>query len=317
MDNEKIEIKNLSKTYTSTKEHVKALDKVNLTINKGEIFGVLGQNGAGKTTLINILSTLLIPDTGSIDIFGIDALKKPNDVRRIIGYAGQDSEKSAYFRLTAFETLVFFSYTFRDVKKEEIEKQIRYMSRKIGFSKKLNSQFSTLSGGQMQTVMIMRAMIHKPLLCFLDEPTKSLDPVTARKFRNFLRDFVKENGMTVILTTHNMQEAEDLCDRLAFINKGKIKFVGSPSEFKRIVEYTDKIIIETPQNKALSSKLSKIKYVVNIKYTSSTITLYTKNLADTLIEVSSILKKEDIKPKITVRSVSVEDAFVKLMENGK
>ena len=317
MENIAVRIRNLSKRYENGGKVTKALKNINLDIKKGEILGVLGPNGAGKTTLINILATLLIPEQGTINAFGIDILKEPNKLREIIGYAGQDSEKSAYYRLTAFETLVYFSYTFRDVKKEDIEKEIKYISKKIGFSKKLNSQFSTLSGGEKQAVIIMRALVHKPRLCFLDEPSKSLDPVTAKKFRAFLKDFVRKEKITTIVTTHNMSEAEEMCDRIVLINNGKIKFTGTPLEFKNIIDYTDKITLNTHLNKLLIAKIKKIPSVVRVKQTVSSTVIYTNKVNQSLLALTSILKNENLEPKITVKSATVEDAFVKAMGNGK
>jgi len=317
MEDVAIRVRNISKSYENGGKAIKALKNINLDIREGEILGVLGPNGAGKTTLINILATLLIPEQGSINAFGIDVLKEPNKLREIIGYAGQDSEKSAYYRLTAFETLVYFSYTFRDVKKEDIEKEIRYISKKIGFSRKLNSQFSTLSGGEKQAVIIMRALVHKPKLCFLDEPSKSLDPVTAKKFRAFLKDFVRKEKITTIVTTHNMSEAEEICDRIVLINKGRIKFIGTPLEFKDILDYTDKIILNTHLNKSLITKLKKIPSVARIKQTVSSTVIYTNKVNLSLLALTSILKNENLEPKITVKSATVEDAFVKAMGNGK
>ena len=317
MGNVAVRIRNLSKTYENGGKVTKALKNINLDIKEGEILGVLGPNGAGKTTLINILATLLIPDKGSINAFGIDVLKEPNKLREIIGYAGQDSEKSAYYRLTAFETLVYFSYTFRDVKKEDIENEIKYISKRIGFSRKLNSQFSTLSGGEKQAIMIMRALVHKPRLCFLDEPSKSLDPVTAKKFRAFLKDFVRKVGITMIVTTHNMSEAEEICDRIVLINTGKIKFIGTPLEFKKMVDYTDKITLDTHLSKLVIAKLKRIPSVVRIKQTVKSTVIYTNKVNLSLLALTSILRNENLEPKITVRSATVEDAFVKVMGNGK
>jgi ABC-2 type transport system ATP-binding protein len=317
MENVAVRIRNLSKTYTNGGKTTKALKNINLDIKEGEILGVLGPNGAGKTTLINILATLLIPDKGIINAFGIDVLKEANKFREIIGYAGQDSEKSAYYRLTAFETLIYFAYTFRDVKKGDIEREIKYISKKIGFSRKLNSEFSTLSGGEKQALIIMRALVHKPRLCFLDEPSKSLDPVTAKKFRAFLKDFVRKEKITTIVTTHNMSEAEEICDRIVLINKGKIKFIGTPLEFKNIMNYTDKITLDTRLNKLLIAKLKKIPSIVKIKKTTKSTVIYTNKVNLSLLALTSILKNEKLEPKMTVKSATVEDAFVKVMGNGK
>ena len=317
MENVAVRIRNLSKTYTNGGKTTKALKNINLDIKEGEILGVLGPNGAGKTTLINILATLLIPDKGTINAFGIDVLKEANKFREIIGYAGQDSEKSAYYRLTAFETLIYFAYTFRDVKKGDIEREIKYISKKIGFSRKLNSEFSTLSGGEKQALIIMRALVHKPRLCFLDEPSKSLDPVTAKKFRAFLKDFVRKEKITTIVTTHNMSEAEEICDRIVLINEGKIKFIGTPLEFKNIMNYTDKITLDTRLNKLLIAKLKKIPSIVKIKKTTKSTVIYTNKVNLSLLALTSILKNEKLEPKMTVKSATVEDAFIKVMGNGK
>ncbi|MGC8483634.1 MAG: ABC transporter ATP-binding protein [Thermodesulfobium sp.] len=317
MVNFAVRIRNLSKRYENGGKVTNALKNINLDIKEGEVLGVLGPNGAGKTTLINILATLLIPDQGTIDAFGIDVLREPNKLREIIGYAGQDSEKSAYYRLTAFETLMYFAYTFRDVKKEDIEREIKYISKKIGFSRKLNSQFSILSGGEKQATMIIRALVHKPRLCFLDEPSKSLDPVTAKNFRTFLKAFVRKYKITTIVTTHNMSEAEEICDRIVLINKGRIKFIGTPIDFKNIMDYTDKITLDTHLSRLLISKLKKMPSIVRIKQTTGSTVIYTNKVNLSLLALTSILRNEKLEPKISVRSATVEDAFLKVMENGK
>ncbi|MEM0144026.1 MAG: ABC transporter ATP-binding protein [Candidatus Parvarchaeum sp.] len=309
-----IEIKGINKTYKNGKKRIQALKNVNLIIHKGEIFGILGQNGAGKTSLINIMSTLLIPDSGNIKVFGIDALKEPNKVRDITGYAGQDSEKSAFFRLTVFENLLFFAYAFRKVSKTEIKKNIKDLAKKMRFEKKLDKQFSTLSGGEKQTTIILRSIIHNPKLCFMDEPSKSLDPVTAKRFRGVIKELVRKTGMTIVLTTHNMQEAEELCDRIAFIKNGKIKFVGSTDEFRKSVGYTEKIIVYTAPDKKLAKKILSIKNIISFKLEPNSMIFYTNNIEKTTDKVFKLLRENRINAKISIRSVTVEDAFVEMMK---
>jgi len=314
---EEVICENISKVYKS-KMVVKALDSVNLRVSKSEFFGFLGPNGAGKTTLVRILATLLKPSEGYAWIGGYEVSRDEKEVRRIIGYAGQDSERSAFFRLTVRENLLYFTHALRNIPKEEVKERIKHIASAIGFEDKLDKHFITLSGGEKQTVIVMRAILHNPEICFLDEPSKSLDPITARRVRCFLKDYARENGITICLTSHNMLEVEEVCDRIAFINHGKLIFVGTPFEFKKHVEMRE--VIEVSINKLeteVKSKLLKVSGVMNVICDNSTTRLYCENAFDTLPEVLNVMREIGLKVPVKIAEPSLEDAFAFFVSGGE
>lgn len=297
------------KVYNSRKKKVTALDHVSLTVEDEEFFGLLGPNGAGKTTLVRILTTLLKANEGYAEVGGYDVDKEDNEVRRIIGYAGQDSERSAYFRLTVRENLLYFAHTLRDVPLKTARRRIKEIASAVGFEDRLDRHFIALSGGEKQLVIVMRAILHNPQVCFLDEPSKSLDPVTARRVRNFLKDYAKENGMTLVLTTHNMTEAEEVCDRIAFINHGKLRFLGTTSDFKRRVIVKEVIEIDVNKlDETVESSLRKLDGFSNLTY-GANVKLYCDDAFNILPEVIDIMKCSGVKAPVRMVEPSLEDAF--------
>jgi len=311
-----IDCNNLVKVYKGPKT-VRALDDISFSVTKGEVFGLLGPNGAGKTTLVKILATLLKSTSGSAKVGGYDIDSEESRVRGIIGYAGQDSERSAYFRLTVRENLLYFAHALRDVPASTVKERIDYIASSIGFSDRLDKQFITLSGGEKQLVIVMRAIMHTPAICFLDEPSKSLDPVTARNVRNFLRSYAEEHGITMCLTTHNMKEAEEFCDKIAFINHGRLRFIGTPSQFKRRVTMKEVIEVGLPRlEKTVESRLLEIPGVSNITYNGTT-TLYCDDAFSAIGDVLSVLKGRGMKAPLRMVEPSLEDAFAFFVRNGE
>ena len=205
-----------------------AVDHVDLSVRRGEIYGFLGPNGAGKTTAIRMLCTLLSPSSGTASVDGYDIVKQGNDVRKRIGLV---SEKMImYPRLTALENLMFFGRLYGIERKALRKKseELLEMVKLTTFKDKLVGGFSS---GMRQRVNVIRAIIHDPDVLFLDEPTTALDPQSTR----FVRDLVKElrqRGHTIVLTTHVMEEADELSDRVCIIDHGKIMAVGSPQALK-------------------------------------------------------------------------------------
>jgi len=307
---------NLVKEYKGSKT-VKALNDVSFSIDTGEVFGFLGPNGAGKTTLIKIMATLLKATSGSAEVGGYDVDKEEDMVRRIIGYAGQDSERSAYFRLTVRENLLYFAHALRDVPSGTVKERIDNIAPGIGFSDRLDKHFIALSGGEKQLAIVMRAIIHLPQVCFLDEPSKSLDPLTARNVRKFLKSYARENGITICLTTHNMKEAEEFCDKIAFINHGKLQFMGTPSEFKRRVTVKEVIEIGVPRlDKTIEERLLRIRGVSNLTRDPS-IRIYCEDAFSALGEVLAVLNEAGVKAPIGMVEPTLEDAFAFFVQNGE
>ena len=212
---------------------IKALDGVDLSVHRGEIFGLLGPNGAGKTTLLKILSGLVLPDGGQARVDGADIARQEMAVRRAIGYVTSD-ERSFYWRLSGRQNLIFFARLFH-VPAADIPRRVAELLQRVELTDKASEPFSAFSSGMKQRLAIARALLHAPPLLFLDEPTRSLDPVTARHIRDFIRDrLAADEGKTILLATHNLHEAASLCHRMAILNHGRVQRTGRLDEFRAL-----------------------------------------------------------------------------------
>lgn len=309
--------KDLVKEYRSSHKTVRALDGLSLSVREGEVFGLVGPNGAGKTTLIKILATLLNMDQGSASVRGLDVRRDEGRIRAIIGYAGQDSERSAYFRLTAEENLVYFASAMRNMPPAIVRPRIRELAKVFGFEDKLNRQFVTLSGGEKQTVIVMRALLHSPKVCFLDEPSKSLDPITAKKVRIYLREYARRNGDTVLVTTHNMTEAQELSDRLALVHHGKVLFLGTPLEFGNAVQQREVIEITADRLPTLVLETLRTLEGVTRLDEGPPIQLYCQDAYTVLPAVTSTLKTAGLKLPVGMAMPSLDRSFIELVEAAR
>jgi ABC-2 type transport system ATP-binding protein len=214
-------------------ERVTALDGVSLEVRQGEVFGLLGPNGAGKTTLLKVLSCLVVPDRGRARVNGSDIGSDEIGVKRSIGYVTSD-ERSFYWRLTGAQNLTFFARLFH-VAAGEIPSRVSRLLERVGLSEKAHEPFSAYSSGMKQRLSIARALLHDPPVLFLDEPTRSLDPVTARHIRRFVRDeMAGTDGKTILLATHNLHEAADLCHRMAILSRARLHRIGRLEEFRAL-----------------------------------------------------------------------------------
>lgn len=226
-----VEIDGLRREFTGKEGNVVALDGVSLQVRHGEVFGVLGPNGAGKTTLIRILSTLLLPTAGKAMVMGHDVAKEPEKVRALINMAS-GAERAGYDFISARGNLWFFSQLY-GIRSEEAHRRIGEFSQMLGLENYLDRKFYALSTGYKQRVTIIRAFINDPKVVLLDEPTIGLDVMTAMNIREFLVRQAKERGRTILLASHNMAEADSICNRVAIIDKGKILACDSPPALKK------------------------------------------------------------------------------------
>ena len=224
-----ISIKNLTKKF----DKIVAVDNVSLDIKEGEVFGLLGQNGAGKTTIIHILATLLKPTSGTAEINGYDIIKNSSKVRNNIGIVFQ--APSSDDMLTGFENLKIHSYLY-GVPSELRINRINELLKLVGLYERKDDIVKKYSGGMRRRLEIARGLIHKPKVIFLDEPTLGLDPNSRKSMWDYIQKLVKEEKITIILTTHYMEEADTLCDRIGFINKGKIIAIDTPQQLKIMVK---------------------------------------------------------------------------------
>jgi ABC-2 type transport system ATP-binding protein len=222
-----IEVKNLKKTFPG---NIKAVDNISFQVKKGEMFAFLGPNGAGKTTTIKMLTTLLNPTSGKINLNGFDPTKHQDNARKSFGIVFQDP--SLDNELTALENLQFHA-TLYGVPKKQAKEQIEYLMKFVGLWDRRNSFIKTFSGGMKRRLEIARGLIHHPAVLFLDEPTLGLDPQTRNHIWDYLKKLNKKEKMTVFFTTHYMQEAEQYASRVAIIDHGKIGSIGSIKEIKK------------------------------------------------------------------------------------
>jgi len=214
-----------------TGERIHALRGVDLTVKTGEIFGLLGPNGAGKTTLVKILSCLILPDRGRA-VIGGDDVRHENRVKARIGLVHSD-ERSFYWRLSGRDNLRFFARLY-DVPGKRIESRIDELLLKVDLAAAAPRRFSDYSSGMKQRLAIARALLHDPPILLMDEPTRSLDPAASLSLRRLIKDELNgRDGKTVLLATHNLREAEVLCDRIAILVQGTVRQVGTVSEVRR------------------------------------------------------------------------------------
>ncbi len=211
----------------------RVVDDVSFEIRRREIFGVIGANGSGKSTLIRIISTLLLPDAGDVHIFGMDVVRETMKVRALLNRVSADP---SFFRnMSALENLLFFAKVY-GVSKEEVRTRTPQILGRLGLEwERALEPMSNLSRGQQQKIAVARALLTSPVLMLLDEPTTGLDPRSKRDVQAFVREVREEHDATILLTTHDMEEAELLCDRIAFLSGGKIVAEGTPVELRQQV----------------------------------------------------------------------------------
>jgi len=303
-----LEIENLTKFYNKS---FKALENINLNIKEGEIFALLGPNGAGKSTLINSICGIVNFNTGTIKINDMDIIKNYRSTRKITGIVPQE------LNLETFETVWNnVNYTRGLFGKKPDHKYIEKLLRQLSLWDKKDNKIKELSGGMKRRVLIAKALSHQPKLLFLDEPTASVDV----ELRKDMWDVVKKlnkDGVTIILTTHYIEEAEELSDRVAVINEGKIILIDEKDKLiKKLGEKTIKIELIQPIDK-INGNLSKYNFTLD---QSNTILSHTYNLSSNITDITELLndvKKDGYKIKdVSMEQSSLEQIFVKLIKEN-
>ena len=245
-----IEVKSISKSF----DNIKAVQQISFNVKKGQIFGFLGPNGAGKSTTINMMNTLLEPDQGSIKIDGIDLSEDHEQCKLNIGVVPQ--EIALYDDLSAFENLKFWGGLYQ-IPKNELKERAEWAIKIVGLEDRKKDAVKTYSGGMKRRVNIAAAILHKPKILLLDEPTVGVDPQS----RNHIFETIEQlnsEGMTIIYTTHYMEEAERLCDEIAIIDLGKIIAKGDLEELRKISGVRDKLIIHTSDKQEIEYECESI-----------------------------------------------------------
>jgi ABC-2 type transport system ATP-binding protein len=293
-----IQTKNLTKHY----DKIKAVDDLSIEVNEGEIFGLLGPNGAGKTTLLMMLTTLLKPTSGSALVNDFDIIKQPAKVRNSIGIVFQDPSSDDL--LTGYENLKLHGLLY-GMPKELIQKRINEVLNLVDLENRKNDRIEKYSGGMRRRLEIARGLMHRPKILFLDEPTLGLDPASREKIWEYIEKMAKEEKMTIILTTHYMEEAEKLCDKIAIIDYGKIVALDTTENLKKIIG-GDIVKLKVGDDNDIE-KIKKLKYVKKVQCIDSELVLTISNSRENLSKLLKILKDVET---VEVRTASLNDVFL-------
>jgi len=298
-----IEIKNLTKKF----EKITAVDNINLEIKEGEIFGLLGPNGAGKTTTLLMLTTLKPPTSGTATINNFDIIKQPDKVRKSIGIVFQDPSSDEI--LTGYENLKLHGWLY-DMPDDLKEQRITEVLELVDLTNRRNDLVKKYSGGMRRRLEIARGLMHHPKVLFLDEPTLGLDPQSREYIWEYIEKLSKEKNITIILTTHYMDEADKLCDRLAIIDNGKIVVIGSPKKLKKDLGGD---IIRIKAEKLNIDTLNNLNYVKNINNCDGEFCLTVDDANLNLQEILGIIGKVD---SVEIRTPTLDDVFLHYTGRG-
>ena len=299
-----IETKSLVKNFGS----VNAVDDISFAVNEGEIFGFLGPNGAGKSTTIMILTTLLKPTSGQALVSGFDVLSKSKRVRENIGYVQQETTVDEY--LTGRENLLLQA-KLNHIPNDQINSRIDEVLDLIELTDKQNEPVVTYSGGMRKRLDIAGGLLHRPKVLFLDEPTVGLDIQTRRKIWEYIKKIHTEFGMTIFLTTHYMEEADQLCDRIGIIDYGKIQAIDTPENMKNAMG-KEVIALEYQKNgKDFTSKIKSIDLVNEVKEDGNKLTIFASNGTQLIPKIFQISSEMRIKiEKISLTRPTLDDVFI-------
>jgi ABC-2 type transport system ATP-binding protein len=300
-----VEVSGITKKYGS----MTAVDDVSFDVMEGEIFGFLGPNGAGKTTLIRMLTTLLKPTEGNARVGCCDVIKEPEKVRREIGVVPQ--ALTSDLDLTGYENMNIYG-RFYGIPSKERKERIEYLLEMVGLKGRANELVASYSGGMRRRLEVARVLIHRPKVLFLDEPTIGLDPQSRHVVWDFLRKLIEGDTITVFLTTHYMEEAEALCNRVAIIDSGKIIAIGSPDELKSQIPGNDIISLAFENlSEDVVERIKALTFVHNVNIEDNNLRIYVDNGAVNLPPLIDQVKSFGGKIlSATVHEQSLEDVFI-------
>jgi len=295
-----IETRALAKTYG----RIKAVKGIDLKIEKGEIFGLLGPNGAGKTTTIGMFCTIIHPTSGSASIAGYDIIKESSEVRRNVGIVFQDPTLDTV--LTGIENLRLHARLY-GISSGIREKRIHEMLELVGLRDRANDITRTYSGGMRRRLEMARGLLHRPAVLFLDEPTLGLDPQTRVRIWDYIKNMAKEELITVVLTTHYMEEAEQVCDRVGIIDHGSIIALGTPNELIDSMggSYIVRIRVKEPQIEVIQS----LPYVSEVNVNQDNLEIAMK---EAHLHLPDLLKQVKNVTCVETRAPTLNDVFIKL-----
>jgi ABC-2 type transport system ATP-binding protein len=305
-----IKAEGIFKTFRSgwwKKRQKEALKGIDLQIEEKEIFGILGPNGAGKTTLLSILCTLLLPDRGNVYILGMDVLHDERQIRKKVNIASGNA--NFLWSLTVKENLHYYGMLYGLTGKER-EKKVETLIDLFNLKEHRNIPFDELSTGMKQRLSLAKSLINDPEVLFLDEPTVGLDPDVSIRIREEILSIHKNRGMTVLLTTHNMKEAEYLCGRIAFLKEGKILTTGTAEALKRMVRIGDTVKIEF-KGTILEDELLRADGVINYGISGSLCEIIVDDGERRLGSIVGMLSQGGAQiKKVTLGQTDLEDVFI-------
>ena len=306
-------VTNLKKSFKTKNSVVNAVNDVSFVIKEGEIFGLLGPNGAGKTTIISMISCLTIPDSGDIILNKYDVKKNQTEVKKLLGVVPQFNSLDE--DLTAYENLFYYALYY-GIKKNEAERVSVEIIKLIGLEDKKNMEIRNFSGGMQQRLLVGRGLVANPKLLILDEPTIGLDPQARRVIWKYIQEF-KKKGISILLTTHYLDEADSLCDRIAIIDHGKILMIDTPKNLKKKVLSESKIDVKINKlnnsvTEMLVSELKNISGVVEVIIKGIEVLIYVNQVMNCLSEINRVLKKHTSIIHMNIQDMSLDDVFIKL-----
>lgn len=301
-----LEIKGLKKYF----KDVKAVDDIDFNVKKGEIIGLLGPNGAGKSTTISMISTLLKPDSGFIYYNGEDILKKPKAIQQDLGFVPQ--EVALYPTLSGLDNLKFWGKVY-GLKGKILNKRIEEISEIIGITDRLKHKVEKYSGGMKRRLNIGAALLHEPKIIILDEPTVGIDPQSRNHILNSVKE-INKKGSTVIYTTHYMEEAEALCNRICIMDKGNVIASGTKDELLDLINANDRIELKVEEvNGSLLEEMEKLDFVSNIKTEDNSIVIEWEGKNGNYSKLMNVLAQEKNKLlSMDVKKPDLEYVFLSL-----
>ncbi len=304
-----IQMEGLGKSFGA----LAAVDSVSLGIREGEIFGLLGPNGAGKTTLISLLVTMKKPTAGSARVNGFDVVREPDGVRRSIGIVFQDPSLDE--ELTAYENLELHAAMY-GIERKDRRERILEVIRTVELEDRLHDMVKTFSGGMRRRLEIARGLLHYPKILFLDEPTIGLDPQTRKHVWDYIRRLKEEHGITIVMTTHYMEEADSLCDRVAIIDHGRIIALDTSEALKNSLG-GDIVVVRTPGAARLAKALAALPFVKKAKIDDGGVSLSVEDAEGNMVRIMDAARKA----KAEVRSIgmhkpTLDDVFLHYTGRG-
>jgi ABC-2 type transport system ATP-binding protein len=299
MANPILQVENLVKRYGD----LEAVRGVSFSVEEGEVFGLLGPNGAGKTSTIEVLEGLRVADGGRVSVCGFDPLKNPTELKHEIGAALQSTSLPDKLRVS--EALRLFSSFYKRGRKPE------ELLKRFGLEEKRNAYYSQLSGGQKQRLALALALVNDPKVLFLDEPTAGLDPQVRREIYDIIEELKREKK-TIVLTTHYIEEAERLCDRVAIIDHGKVIVEGTPRELKQASANTSRVEVRLAKP-ASNGTLKSLDGVVDARELGGAYVLHCQRTAPAIVALVKHLEAEDNElVSLEIATPSLEDVFIEL-----